>query len=205
MSAIFTAAMLEEAKACQPQIDLFRALFGESVVVTVARARKVSGQFDWDYASRFLDAVGQDEYDRVRALAWAEYRRVRDLAWAEYERVLAPALAEYRRARAPAGAKYKRVLATAWAEYDRVLAPAMAEYERVQAPALAEYKRVWASAWASAYIATHKRAAAPDLLALLKRIEPHIDAIVCYASTRDEHEPNKLAVDLRAALKATGV
>ena len=183
MSAIFTAAMLEEAKACQPQIDLFRALFGESVVVTVARARKVSGQFDWDYASRFLDAVGQDEYDRVRALAWAEYRRVRDLAWAEYERVLAPALAEYRRA----------------------LAPAWAEYKRVQAPASAEYRRARAPAWASAYIATHKRAAAPDLLALLKRIEPHIDAIVCYASTRDEHEPNKLAVDLRAALKATGV
>ena len=59
--------------------------------------------------------------------------------------------------------------------------------------------------WWAAQGTEHKRAAAPDLLALLKRIEPHIDAIVCYASTRDEHEPNKLAVDLRAALKATGV
>ena len=93
MSATFTAAMLEEAKACQPQIDLFRAIFGESVVVTVARARKVSDQFDWGYAERFLDAV-----------AWAEYRRVRTPAWAEYRRVLAPALAEY-----------KRVQALAWA------------------------------------------------------------------------------------------
>ena len=61
--ATFTAAMLEEAKACQPQIDLFRALFGESVVVTMARARKVSDQFDWDYAERFLDALGLAEYD----------------------------------------------------------------------------------------------------------------------------------------------
>jgi hypothetical protein len=34
--------------------------------------------------------------------------------------------------------------------------------------------------------------------ALLRRIEPHIDAIVCYASTMGEHEPNRLAVDLRA-------
>ena len=127
MSAIFTAAMLEEAKACQPQIDLFRAIFGESVVVTVARARKVSDQFDWHYASRFLDAVGRAEYERVRA----------------------PALAEYRRVQAPASAEYSRVQATAWAEYKRVQAPASAEYRRVRAPA-----------WASAYIATHKRAAA---------------------------------------------
>lgn len=37
-------------------------------------------------------------------------------------------------------------------------------------------------------------------LALLRRIEQHIDAIVCYASTMDEHEPNRLAVDLRAYL-----
>jgi len=35
---------------------------------------------------------------------------------------------------------------------------------------------------------------------LLRRIEPHIDAIVCYASTMDEHEPNRLAVDLRDLL-----
>ena len=80
--AIFTAAMLEEAKACQPQIDLFRALFGESVVVTVARAHEVSDQFDWEYAARFLDAVGQAEYERVQDLALAEYRRVRASAWA---------------------------------------------------------------------------------------------------------------------------
>ena len=104
MSAIFTAAMLEEAKACQPQIGLFRALFGESVVVTVARARKVSDQFEWGYAERFLDALGRAEYDCARAPAWAEYRRVRTPAWAEYRRVLAPALAEY-----------KRVQALAWA------------------------------------------------------------------------------------------
>ena len=133
--------MLENAKACQQQIDLFRALFGESVVVTVARARKVSDQFDWGYAERFLDALGLAEYDRVLATAWAEYRRVR-----------APALAEY-----------DRVLATALAECGRVRASAWAEYDRVRALALAEYRRVRASAWASAYIATHKRVAAVSL------------------------------------------
>jgi hypothetical protein len=37
---------------------------------------------------------------------------------------------------------------------------------------------------------------------LLRRLEPHLDAIVCYASTMDEHEPNRLAVDVREYLKA---
>ena len=115
MSAIFTAAMLENAKACQPQIDLFRALFGESVVVTVARARKVSGQFDWGYAERFLDALARAEYDRVRAPALAEYERALAPAWAEYERVRAPAWAYYERVRASAWAEYGRVRASAWA------------------------------------------------------------------------------------------
>lgn len=40
---------------------------------------------------------------------------------------------------------------------------------------------------------------------LLKRIEPHIDAIVCYASTMKEHEPNGLALDLHAALAEPSV
>ena len=93
MSATFTAAMLEEAKACQLQIDLFRATFGESVAVTVARARKVSDQFDWGCATRFLDAVGVSEYERAQATAWAECERVMDLAWAEYRRARAPAWA----------------------------------------------------------------------------------------------------------------
>ncbi len=35
---------------------------------------------------------------------------------------------------------------------------------------------------------------------LLRRIEPHIDAIVCYASTTDEHDGNALAVEVRALL-----
>ena len=159
MSATFTAAMLEEAEACRPQIDLFRATFGESVVVTVARARRVSDQFDWGYATRFLDVVGLAEYARVQASARAEYERVQATALAEYARVQAPAWAEYARVQAPTWAEYKRAQATAWAEYERVRATALAEYARVRAPASAEYRRVRASAWASAYIATRKRAA----------------------------------------------
>lgn len=42
-----------------------------------------------------------------------------------------------------------------------------------------------------------------EAVALLRRIEPHIDAIVCYASTMGEYEPNRLAVDVRNFLATT--
>ena len=35
---------------------------------------------------------------------------------------------------------------------------------------------------------------------LLRRVEPHLDAIICYASTMGEHGPNRLAYDVRAFL-----
>ena len=41
-----------------------------------------------------------------------------------------------------------------------------------------------------------------ELVELLRRIEPHLDAIVCYASTMNECDGNRLAADIRAALSA---
>jgi predicted RNase H-like HicB family nuclease len=37
----------------------------------------------------------------------------------------------------------------------------------------------------------------------LKGVEPHLDAIICYASTMGEHEPNRIAYNVRAALDAS--
>lgn len=42
--------------------------------------------------------------------------------------------------------------------------------------------------------------AAPALAKLLARLEPHLDAIICYASTMGEHAPNAIAADLRGWL-----
>lgn len=42
--------------------------------------------------------------------------------------------------------------------------------------------------------------AAPALAKLLVRLEPHLDAIVCYASTMGEYEPNAIAADVRGWL-----
>jgi hypothetical protein len=35
----------------------------------------------------------------------------------------------------------------------------------------------------------------------LEAVEPYLDAIVCYASTMDEHEPNRIAHKVRTALQ----
>ena len=118
MSAIITLQMLLDESACKAQVEKFRELFGESVNVTVAEARKVADKFDWRFAVRFLDAEGRADYERVTGPAWAEYERARRAAWAAYRRVRGPA----------------------WADYDRVTGPAWAEYERVTGPA-------WASAY----------------------------------------------------------
>jgi hypothetical protein len=96
-------SQLIAAKACQSQIDKFRARFGESVEVTRELCESVASEFDFDWAAaNLLSALARAEYDRVRAAAWAEYARVVALAWDEYVRVRAPAWAEYDRVRAAA-------------------------------------------------------------------------------------------------------
>ena len=90
---IITKQMLIDADACQNQVDLFGETFGDSVVVTIKRAEKVSALFEWDWAARLLDAQARAEYERVTAPAWAEYERVTAPALAEYKRVTAAALA----------------------------------------------------------------------------------------------------------------
>lgn len=42
--------------------------------------------------------------------------------------------------------------------------------------------------------------AAPAVISLLARLEPYLDAIVCFASSTDEHEPNAIAADVRGWL-----
>jgi hypothetical protein len=42
--------------------------------------------------------------------------------------------------------------------------------------------------------------AVDDLINACIRLRPYLDAIVCYASTMDEHEPNKIVHDFNKAL-----
>jgi len=115
MTAIITLKQLTDARACSEQVALFEATFGDSVNVTVARARKVSGLFDWDFAVRFLDDEGKAAYEAAVAPADAAYKAARATAYAAYEAATATAAAAYDAATATAYAAYKAARATAWA------------------------------------------------------------------------------------------
>lgn len=39
-----------------------------------------------------------------------------------------------------------------------------------------------------------------DLVVAAEKIEPYLDAIICYASTMGEHEPNRIANNFRKAI-----
>ena len=82
MTAIITLKQLTDARACSEQVERFEATFGDSVNVTVARARKVSGLFDWDFARRFLDGEGKAAYEAAMAPAYAAYKAAMATAWA---------------------------------------------------------------------------------------------------------------------------
>ena len=101
---IITKQMLIDADACSDQVDLFEKTFGDSVVVTVSRAKKVAHLFDLGWAAQLLDAQGRDEYQRVEPAAQAQYRRAWSAALDEHKCVEATALAEYDRTKASAWA-----------------------------------------------------------------------------------------------------
>ena len=41
------------------------------------------------------------------------------------------------------------------------------------------------------------------LLAWLSVLEPHLDAVICYASDMDEHPPNRVVAEVRAYIAPT--
>ena len=76
--------------ACQPQVDLSRARFGESVDITPELCESVASELDFEWAAeKLLTPTARKEYRRVMEAAYAECERVTAPAYAEYERVIA--------------------------------------------------------------------------------------------------------------------
>jgi hypothetical protein len=90
--AVITLKQLKAAKAYPQQVRLFKKHFGESTTVTLAKAMKVAGLFDWMWAAgEFLTAPAWAEFERATAPAWAEFKCARAAAWAEFKRATAAA------------------------------------------------------------------------------------------------------------------
>lgn len=88
-------------------------------------------------------------------------------------------------------------------ELNRVGAyPKLAKREEARLEAIKEDIRLIDAALTAKLSETEEnaklRARVEELEGLIGRIEPHVDAIVCYASTMGEHEPNRIAHEVRA-------
>ena len=124
-----TIKLSQLGEACYRQRTLFKEKFGDEVKVSVALARGIAKDFDWDWAAdHLLSHLALAEYKKVRDPAWDDYKKVRDLARAEYKKVRDPALAEW-----------KKVCDPAWADYNKVRDLARAEYNKVSDLARADY------------------------------------------------------------------
>ena len=74
-SRILTLQQLRDVRACDEQVELFKQHFGDSVRVTVARAKKFSTVFNFDFAARhFLSTAARKVYEDTRAAAWKVYK-----------------------------------------------------------------------------------------------------------------------------------
>ena len=91
---LVTTAKLRDLGACRDQVDLFVALFGESVEVTKALCIEHAQKFNWNWAAKnLLPKTARAEYDHATASAWDEYDHAKASARAEYERTKASAFA----------------------------------------------------------------------------------------------------------------
>ncbi len=95
---LLTADMLEQAGACQDQLDLFRERFPEGCNPT-AELCKQFPDFDYSWAAEKL-LRQPAAYQAARAPHLAAYQAAIAPHWAVYEAAVAPHLAAYEAAKA---------------------------------------------------------------------------------------------------------
>ena len=82
-----TIKLSQLRRACKPQRDLFKQLFGAEVHLTLELAKQHAADFDFNWAAvHLLPAPLLAEYERQEAPLLAEYQRQEAPLWAEYER-----------------------------------------------------------------------------------------------------------------------
>ena len=81
-SRILTLQQLRDVRACDEQVELFKQHFGDSVLVTVARAKKFSTVFDFDFAARhFLSTAARKVYEDTDVATLKVYGDACAAAW----------------------------------------------------------------------------------------------------------------------------
>lgn len=116
---IITIEMLQDKKACQEQVDLFEAIFGNAVEVTLENCIEAARRglhIDWA-ASNLLNRKQREFYKESEAPLWAAYEEACAPLWAAYKEACASLWATYEEAKAPLWAAYDEAKAPLWAAY----------------------------------------------------------------------------------------
>lgn len=128
-----TATMLYYHRACDDQLALFRATFGESTPLTPnvwARAQEVGLDVAWCYV--LLPSPLQSDYRETRCSLRATYKAKCGPLLRDHDERHAPLWAKLRASGSPFRQAYRA--------YDAERAPMLAKYDAELAPLLHEYE-----------------------------------------------------------------
>jgi hypothetical protein len=152
--------MLLDNKACEEQVERFRACFGESVKVNIKEAERVAEKFEWDLAaSYFLRGRGAQSYNRIKDEAekryqkitlpvWAEYQAAKSFSKKSYESSMAFADKTFNRHEIEGYADHLRYKKQAWKMYQDEVTKAWHKCRAIKVPALRKYEKELAVAFA---------------------------------------------------------
>lgn len=107
---MITAEMLENAGACDEQVQLFREHFPDGTEVTIEAATSVSRLFDWHWAAEnLLSDTSHEEYDRLEIEAAIEAENAIDA-------IIKLPRHDYEPKRDAIKTAYYNAIATAWVQ-----------------------------------------------------------------------------------------
>ena len=135
-----TAELLEEHKACEEQVSLFRRTFpegGESTVQALLKASEAGLDITW--LERFIP----DE-------SWAAYDKACAEPLAAYNKAMKESRAAYDKARKEPRAAYDKALKESWAAYNKARKEPQAAYDKAMKEPWAAYNKACAVALSKA-------------------------------------------------------
>ena len=137
-SGSITLSLLESKGACEDQVLLFRAHFGEGPApLDDATAIRMASVFDFDWAAQNL--LSPD--------GWKAYEEAEASLLKTYEDATAPLWKTYVEAKAPLWNTYDDAKAPLWKTYMEAVAPLRKAYEDAEAPLLKTYEEAVALAF----------------------------------------------------------
>jgi uncharacterized membrane protein len=135
-SRVLTLQQLVDLGACESQVELFAARFGDSVDVTPGLCERYATEFDWEWAAGNLLSANAYEakerslweaYAAAEQPLWDTYRDARRSLRTAYAAAERPLLDTYEVARQPLWETYRSAERSLWTAYEAACARTFGE------------------------------------------------------------------------------